>query len=303
MLNSSSLQANVAAAGGSGGSFGSLTGVPSDNAALAAALGDKLNLTGGALTGALSVTLTGLGTTPTAGFTLANSTAATSGNQQVSPSFVLEGQGWKTNATAASQIVRFRQNVLPVQGSANPSATWQLQSEINNSATWTTQVSVDSGGTMLLAGGIGLNGATSATITRRTDVTLINFFDQAVTAAGIGYAAFKPGLALGSLAGIHWANDIPAAATDIALMRDAAGCLALRNGGNGQTLRIYGTYTDASNQRRINLSMSTAGVAVLKAEGAGTGASGNVIHISTLPTSNPGAGILWNNAGTPAIGT
>lgn len=27
------------------------------------------------------------------------------------------------------------------------------------------------------------------------------------------------------------------------------------------------------------------------------------LHISGLPTSNPGAGILWNNGGTIAIGT
>lgn len=36
--------------------------------------------------------------------------------------------------------------------------------------------------------------------------------------------------------------------------------------------------------------------------GYGTGRNGVVI-ISALPTSNPGLGILWNNAGTPAIGT
>lgn len=91
--------------------------------------------------------------------------------------------------------------------------------------------------------------------------------------------------------------------TDVLLYRDAANTLALRNSANAQTFRNYGTYTDASNYRRIALSMSTAGVATLQAEGAGTGASGNVLHISSLPTSNPGPGILWNNAGTPAIGT
>ena len=90
---------------------------------------------------------------------------------------------------------------------------------------------------------------------------------------------------------------------DLILARDAAATLALRNGTAAQTLRTYGTYTDASNYRRVALSMTTAGVATLLPEGAGTGSSGNVIHISGLPTSNPGPGILWNNAGTPAIGT
>lgn len=90
---------------------------------------------------------------------------------------------------------------------------------------------------------------------------------------------------------------------EVALYRDAANTLALRNSTNAQTFNTYGTYTDASNYRRAALAMTTAGVATLKPEGAGTGASGNVLHISGLPTSNPGPGILWNNAGTPAIGT
>jgi hypothetical protein len=92
-------------------------------------------------------------------------------------------------------------------------------------------------------------------------------------------------------------------AGDVRLYRDAANTLALRNGANAQESRIYGTFTDASNYRRVASGMSTAGVGFIRPEGAGTGASGNVIHISGLPTSNPGPGILWNNAGTPAIGT
>jgi hypothetical protein len=94
-----------------------------------------------------------------------------------------------------------------------------------------------------------------------------------------------------------------ASVPDLALARDAADNLAQRRGTNAQTNRLYGTYTDASNYRRLTKTMSTAGVAEIKPEGAGTGASGNVLHISGLPTSNPGPGILWNNAGTPAIGT
>lgn len=76
-----------------------------------------------------------------------------------------------------------------------------------------------------------------------------------------------------------------------------------RNGNNAQTSRLYGTYTDGSNYRRVALAMTTAGVASLAPEGAGTGASGNVLHISGLPTSNPGAGILWNDTGTVKVGT
>ena len=91
--------------------------------------------------------------------------------------------------------------------------------------------------------------------------------------------------------------------SDLTIWRDAADNIAQRRGTNAQTSRLYGTHTDASNYRRLTKTMSTAGVAEIKPEGAGTGASGNVLHISGLPTANPGPGILWNNAGTPAIGT
>jgi hypothetical protein len=113
------------------------------------------------------------------------------------------------------------------------------------------------------------------------------------------------GLSLVSTGGVGWVSSTTQAfgAPDLILARDAANTLAQRNGTNGQTSNTYGTYTDASNYRRAALAMTSAGVATLKAEGAGTGASGNVLHISSLPTSNPGPGILWNNAGTPAIGT
>lgn len=118
------------------------------------------------------------------------------------------------------------------------------------------------------------------------------------------YAFQSDAFSLRSTGIFAWSNSGSASGTiDLYLIRDAANTLALRNGTNAQTFRNYGTYTDASNYRRLALTMSTSGVAEIKPEGAGTGASGNVLHISGLPTSNPGPGILWNNAGTPAIGT
>jgi hypothetical protein len=54
-----------------------------------------------------------------------------------------------------------------------------------------------------------------------------------------------------------------------------------RNGTNPQESRIYGTYTDTSNYRRLALKMSSAGVAQIVAEGAGTGAVGNMLLLHT----------------------
>lgn len=103
---------------------------------------------------------------------------------------------------------------------------------------------------------------------------------------------------------VQWSTGTnPTSTAGLVLRKDADAILAQRNGTNAQTYRNYGTYTDASNYRRVALAMTTAGVATLAPEGAGTGASGNVLHISGLPTSNPGAGILWNDTGTVKVGT
>jgi hypothetical protein len=103
--------------------------------------------------------------------------------------------------------------------------------------------------------------------------------------------------------GYCWSQPYSFSTVDLCLKRDAADILAQRRTTSAQTFRVYGTYTDTSNYRRVSLAITTGGVATLKPEGAGTGASGNVLHISGLPTSNPGPGILWNDGGTPAIGT
>jgi len=85
------------------------------------------------------------------------------------------------------------------------------------------------------------------------------------------------------------------------IYRDSDGVFAMRYGSNPHGLNIYNTYTDASNYERATFKWN-ANVLEIKPEAAGTGTT-RVIHISGLPTSNPGPGILWNNAGTPAIGT
>ena len=76
------------------------------------------------------------------------------------------------------------------------------------------------------------------------------------------------------------------------LTTEGVGNLAQRNGTNAQKFRVYGT---------------TTGSKYVQLEHDGTNAklsttSGN-IHISNIPTTNPGAGILWNDAGTLKIGT
>jgi hypothetical protein len=87
---------------------------------------------------------------------------------------------------------------------------------------------------------------------------------------------------------------------DLILARDAANTFAQRNGANAQTFNLYNTYTDASNFERARMGWA-ANAYEIKPEAAGTGTVRH-LHISGLPTSDPGTGILWNDAGTVKVG-
>jgi hypothetical protein len=89
---------------------------------------------------------------------------------------------------------------------------------------------------------------------------------------------------------------IGSAALSPRLYADSDNTLAQRNGLNAQESRIYGTYTDASNYRRLALKMSTAGVAQIVAEGAGAGALLNRIEIDGLRIGKGGGAIATNTA-------
>jgi hypothetical protein len=84
----------------------------------------------------ISVIVNSIGTAPvdTTGLVLINTTAAADGAQQASPAVRWSAQGWKTNATAASQEVEFRSYVLPIQGTSSPAGEWKLQTSINSGA-------------------------------------------------------------------------------------------------------------------------------------------------------------------------
>lgn len=149
----------------------------------------------GTTTNTLTLQFASLGTTVTngAGIWLLNNTAAAAGAQQISPILRWEGNGWKTNATAASQVVGMKAYLLPVQGAAAPTATLKFLADINGSNT-TMQFDINSdGGRFELltsgvriqtnggaTGGISLNG--SAPSSGRIDMTAGSF--QINTAGG-----------------------------------------------------------------------------------------------------------------------
>lgn len=79
-------------------------------------------------------------TVGTAGLTVENATAATVGAQKYSPAIVWSGNGWKTNATAASQSVRVAAQLVPIQGAANPSQQLVFYESINGGGYAQTEI-------------------------------------------------------------------------------------------------------------------------------------------------------------------
>jgi hypothetical protein len=73
-----------------------------------------------------------------------------------------------------------------------------------------------------------------------------------------------------------------------------------RNSTNAQTFRLYGTYTDASNYRRLTTASTTAGIFTVTAEGAGTGASGNLLKL-TAPILLPSTSVTLATNGDLAF--
>jgi len=138
-----------------------------------------------------------------------------------------------------------------------------------------------------LLGNIGLQCFTNAT----------NAFTQDSSQRTVLLSHLATGLRMSSGYQLAWSASAAGAgdafsSLDLILVRDGAGILAQKNSTNPQEQRIYGTTTGNK-----YLSLSHNGTnAVINAS------SGNLL-ISSLPTSNPGPGILWNNTGIPAIGT
>jgi hypothetical protein len=105
----------------------------------------------------LNVQKNAIGNTPTDGLNLANVTAAAAGAQQYSTAIRFTGQGWKTNATAASQACDFRIYNQPVQGSSVPTLNALFDFSVNGAA-FTTRFTFSSLGVFSNDGQINCGG-------------------------------------------------------------------------------------------------------------------------------------------------
>lgn len=101
------------------------------------------------------------------------------------------------------------------------------------------------------------------------------------------YLALSPNTVFG------WNSGDGTTVKDLVLARDAADVLALRRSTNAQTMRVYGTYTDASNFVRASLAATSTAV-TLAAETAGTGQDDISIEIKP-------AGSGYVKIGSPSV--
>lgn len=121
----------------------------------------------------------------------------------------------------------------------------------------------------------------------------VMIFNRSGNPWAIGSNLSTIGLTLTGTCPLAWANGDATNGPDTFMVRDAANVVAMKNATTAQTFRVYGNTTGS---HYLNVTHNGTN-AVLSVNGGGT------LHISSLPTANPGAGILWNNSGSPAIGT
>lgn len=155
--------------------------------------------------GALNMYQNSIGGTLTDGLVLRNDTAAAAGAQQISPSLHLIGQGWKTNATAASQTVDWALTNSPSQGTAAPSTNLVFGAQINGGG-FVKKADLSSGGVFNAVTGYIVAGAaaTSGHVLRGNGT---NFVDAAIASADlpavlIGGSAVSSTLTLQSTSGV-----------------------------------------------------------------------------------------------------
>lgn len=196
------------------------------------------------------------------GLNLANYTSASLGSQQYSPVLWFEGQGWKTNPTAASQSVRFGLYTATGQSTAAPFGNLTFYSQIDNGTEYNAM--------FLRSNGI-------LTVDSALVVT-----DGTIDIAGV------QSINTGTYHGIH--NDAGFTSTGASDWKGywMSGTVTQTGGGSGITRGIYlnPTLTNTADYRGIEL----------------TNTVGKSIVTGTAPSTFGGVVTLANGAilGTPA---
>lgn len=252
-----------------GNVVGQISGATSDGTNVTFGSGN-LMATSPAFTTNQTTTNDAIGTTSTDGIVLQNTTAAAAGAQQYSPRLRLTGQGWKTNATAASQTTDWAIETRPVQGAANPSTNLVVSAQVNGGG-YTAIANFLSGGQVAVP--LGSSSAPSLTFLTDTNTGFFSFGDQIGYVIGGSLVAITSSttdvIRLGQGGQVDWSNSAnPQSSFGAAgLTSNASAAVRVTNGSTGAGSFIIGT--------------STVG---------GVGASGVGVFVmanGTAPTSSP----------------
>lgn len=194
---------------------------------------------------------------------------------------------------------------LPISGlTASTSAAIGVGSIELGNATDTTIARVS-------AGVASIEGATIATLSTAQTWTAVQTFSSApviTTITGgygglggliitsnntggtyLGSSSYVPGVTVGSAASLGFSSGAPTAGPDCASARDAADAWAHRRGTNAQALRVYNTFTSATNFERASISWATNILSIGTEKGSG-GGTARAMQLVTDGTSRVNIG-------------
>jgi hypothetical protein len=201
----------------------------------------------------------GLTTTHTNGYGhwIANTTAAAAGVQQQSPSIVWEGQGWKTNATAASQSVMAKATLLPIQGAANPTSSLNFAFSTNGAAYSSDVFQIRSGLTVpIICDGVGFsitNGGISLSSAAPITNTLVFNTNGTISSAGLIMSSGNGGVTLGaSMSYVYSPASGSVSATTLGVATNFAPT-SVYSGGTFRSVLVNPTYNNVGTNTAIGI--------------------------------------------------
>ena len=234
---------------------------------------------------ALALVATPAANTSGDGETLIDTTSASSGNQQFSPRLRFSGQGWKTTASAASQQVDWITELQPVQGTTNANSLLVMSSQAAGGG-YSPAVEFATNNTTGLSAIViaGTLNATYQGVVLSSDNNgdfNINRLDNGIfqPAPQFTFDASNARFTGALNATIGWTNSGVSnlGTLDTYFTRDAAGEVAIQRLANAQGLRVYNTYTDASNyERGVFDWQANSNVLTIGTQNLGTGSVRNL---------------------------
>lgn len=195
------------------------------------------SITGGVINATRAVS----GAATTNGLAVANSTTATSGTPiEYAPTFTLQGFGWNTSGTPASNSVIFQEQLQPTTGATVTGNTfWGYN--INNAGNVNVlELSSSSGGALTILGGGTLNqaGSSSGTITFKTQSAAGTYnWNWPTTAGTVGQVLLSDGGGAGT--GQTWGTaSITQASADLTAQTSAGNVTTFTVGASTATFNI-----------------------------------------------------------------